>query len=279
MRYRLAIHHLDSGETETVLETERLIEAPNWHPDGDALIVNSEGRLYRVALAEPALAEIDTGFARACNNDHGISPDGRHIVISDSTRTEGSCIYILPSIGGPPRRVTQATPSYWHGWSPDGDTLAFTGKRDGVFDIFTIPAVGGDERRLTEGFEHTDGPDYTPDGQWIWFNGQRDGVMDLWRIRPDGSDLERMTDDDRANWFPHPSPDGAYVLYLAYAAGVEGHPRAQDVELRLMPCEGGEARCLRRLHGGQGTINVPCWAPAARRFAFVELTNPPWRQP
>jgi hypothetical protein len=36
-----------------------------------------------------------------------------------------------------------------------------------------------------------------------------------------------------------------------------------------MPAAGGEPRVLLGLLGGQGTINVPCWAPDGRRFAFV----------
>ena len=36
---------------------------------------------------------IDTGFARQCNNDHGISPDGKTIVISDKTEFGKSAIY------------------------------------------------------------------------------------------------------------------------------------------------------------------------------------------
>ena len=83
-----------------------------------------------------------------------------------------------------------------------------------------------------------------------------------------------MTDDANANWFPHPSPDGGAVLYLAYAPGVEGHPRDHDVELRLMPASGGGARTLVALFGGQGSINVPCWAPDGRRFAFVRYARP-----
>ena len=137
------------------------------------------------------------------------------------------------------------------------------------FDIYACAAEGGTETRLTDGFEHCDGPDYTPDGDWLWFNGQREGRMQLWRMRPDGGDPERMTDDERVNWFPHPSPDGRHVLYLAYENGVDGHPRDHDVELRLMPADGGKPRVLLALFGGQGTINVPCWAPDSRRFAFV----------
>lgn len=258
-----------TGRIRSVLATDDLIEAPNWTPDGKALIVNGNGLLFRVALDAPGLVRIDTGFAHKLNNDHGISPDGSLLVISDATEEGQSCIYTLPMSGGAPKRVTDKVPSYWHGWSPDGETLAYCAKRDGVFDIWTCPAGGGAETRITDGKGHSDGPDYTPDGAWIWFNSSRGGTMQLWRSRPDGTGTEQMTNDERVNWFPHPSPDGKSVLYLAYENGIEGHPRDKDVELRLMPAGGGEPRTLVALFGGQGTINVPCWAPDSSAFAFV----------
>jgi hypothetical protein len=89
---------------EDVLSTDRLIEAPNWMPDASALLVNGDGRMFRVPLDAPALVEIDTGHAVECNNDHGISPDGCRMVISDSTDTGESCIWVLPVAGGTPRR-------------------------------------------------------------------------------------------------------------------------------------------------------------------------------
>ena len=269
MKSTLCTFDITTRTSRTVLETDDHIEAPNWTPDGRALLVNGSGRLFRVALDTPALAEIDTGFAERLNNDHGISPDGSLLVISDRSRTEGSCIYTLPASGGTPKRVTKNIPSYWHGWSPDGATLTYTAKRGATFQIFTIPVGGGVERQITEGFDHCDGPDYSADGNWIWFNGERSGSVQLWRVRPDGSDLQQMTDDERVNWFPHPSPDGRCVVYLAYAAGTKGHPAEQEVELRLMPAEGGAPRILCALFGGQGTINVPSWAPDSRQFAYV----------
>jgi Tol biopolymer transport system component len=270
MRSELAIYDVTTGEVAGVLETARLIEAPNWAADGASLIVNGEGRLYRVALRRPAaLEEIDTGFAVNLNNDHGLSPDGSKLAISDHTETGRSCIYILPATGGRPRRVTANAPSYWHGWSPDGSTLAYCGERDGVFDVYTCAVEGGAETCLTSGEGHSDGPDYTPDGNWIWFNSSRSGTTQLWRMRRDGAGLRRMTDDERVNWFPHPSPDGRHVLYLAYETGIEGHPRDKNVELRLMPADGGRPRTILAFLGGQGTINVPCWSPDGNRFAFV----------
>jgi Tol biopolymer transport system component len=264
----LCVFDLDAGQAEVLLRHDGHIEAPNWHPDG-YLIVNGGGRLFRVSLTVPDLVPIETGFAVNCNNDHGISPDGKWLAISDKTQTSGSCIYTLPIGGGTPSRVTDQVPSYWHGWSPDGATLAYVGRRGGPFALYTCAVEGGEETCITTNFDHVDGPDYTPDGQWIWFNGERDGKVDLWRVRPDGTALEQMTYDAQVNWFPHPSPDGVHVLYLAYPAGTRGHPGGLDVTLCIMPVDGGQTRELCQLFGGQGTINVPCWAPDSRQFAFV----------
>ena len=269
MRSELCIYDLADDSVSVLLDHDGHIEAPNWHADG-YLIVNGNGRLFRVPLDAPVLAPIDTGFATACNNDHGISPDGRTLVISDSSRTESSCVYTLPIDGGTPKRVTAQTPSYWHGWSPDGETLAYVGKRgEGRFSLYTCAVGGGDETCVTDAFDHIDGPDYTPDGTWIWFNGERYGAVDLWRVHPDGSGLEQMTEDETVNWFPHPSPDGRCILYLAYPPGTKGHPAGLPVSLRLIPAGGGPVRVLCDFRGGQGTINVPCWAPDSRRFAFM----------
>ncbi|WP_420858507.1 TolB family protein [Marivivens marinus] len=264
----LCLFDLSEG-VSVLLAHDGHIEAPNWHPDG-YLIVNGGGRLFRVPLDAPALIPIDTGTAVRCNNDHGISPDGRTLVISDSSVTDGSCIYTLPIGGGTPARVTEQVPSWWHGWSPDGTRLTYVAARDGGPILpYTCALDGSDERLLVGGFDHVDGPDYTPDGNWIWFNGERDGQVDLWRVHPDGTGLERMTDGPTVDWFPHPSPDGRHVLLLAYPKGTKGHPANLDVALCLMPAAGGPGRELIRFTGGQGSINVPCWSPQSDRFAFV----------
>jgi len=175
----------------------------------------------------------------------------------------------VPIGGGAPKRVTEPAPSYWHGWSPDGRTLAYCAERNGEFDIYTIPIAGGDETRLTEAQGLDDGPDYSPDGRFIYFNSDRTGRMQIWRMKSEGSQQEQVTSDEWNNWFPHPSPDGKWLVFLSYAPEVTGHPENKDVMLRLMPTAGGEIQVLAKLFGGQGTINVPSWSPDSRRVAFV----------
>ena len=260
---------ISSKDRRVVFWTTNLIEAPNWSRDGAALFFNSKGRMYRITLTNGEPQAIDSGFATRCNNDHGLSPDGKTLVISDQSQERRSIIYTMPVVGGTPQRVTKLGPSYWHGWSPDGKTLAFCGERNGEFDIYAIPVEGGEETRLTTATGLDDGPDYSPDGQWIYFNSERGGMMQIWRMHADGSQQEQVTIDEFNNWFPHPSPDGKWLVFLSYDKDVKGHPENKDVTLRLMPLNGGKIEVLAKLFGGQGTINVPSWSPDSRRLAFV----------
>ena len=259
-----------STDRRVVAVVPRHIEAPNWTPDGSSLIFNGGGRLYRIPVTGGQPTEIDTDFAIRCNNDHGISPDGSTIVISDQSQApHQSIIYTLPVSGGVPSRITEGYPSYWHGWSPDGKTLAYCAQRDGHYGIFTIPVTGGKEVRLTTATNLDDGPDYSHDGHFIYFNSDRTGKMQIWRIDADGQNLIQITNDAFNNWFAHPSPDGKWLVILSYGADVAGHPADKDVQLRLMSLESGELNTIAKLFGGQGTINVPSWSPDSKQVAFV----------
>jgi WD40 repeat protein len=262
---------VETGERKTVYSARQHFEAPNWTTDGKTLVFNSNGLIYTIPVEGGKPQLLDTGEANKCNNDHGLSPDGKLLAVS-SQHTAGSksLIYVLPGTGGAPRLVTPKGPSYWHGWSPDGNTLAYCAERNGSFDIYTIPVQGGPEARLTDVPGLDDGPDYSPDGKYIFFNSERTGLMKIWRMNADGADQQQVTrDDEYADWFPHPSPDGKWLVFLSYDKTVQGHPANKDVVLRIMPLSGGKPRVLANLFGGQGTINVPSWSPDSKQVAFV----------
>ena len=275
---RLEILNVASGGRQIIYSRNDVFEAPNWTRDGRALIINSAGRLHHFDLAARTVTLIDTGDVVRNNNDHVLSFEGSTLAISSQSGDMGhSMVYTVPLQGGDPLKITPTGPSYLHGWSPDGKYLVFTGWRSGSFNIYRIPAEGGEETRLTNTPGLDDGPEYTPDGRYIYFNSVRSGRMQIWRMKPDGSGQEQLTDDEYNNWFPHISPDGKWVIFVTYLVGeVEpsDHPAAKRVYLRLMPLDGGEPNVVAYLYGGQGTMNVPSWSPDSTQVAFVSNTVP-----
>jgi len=276
VRSALEVVPVPPSDRKVAYFTPDHIEAPNWSPDGKFFIFNKNNLLYKMATnGEPE--QVNTGTLNHINNDHGISPDGTMLAISDQTVPGGSRVYVLPIGGGAPRFLTSNAPSYFHGWSPDGKTLAFCGQRrfevDGRnvdnFDIYTISVEGGQEKRLTTDPGKDDGPDYSPDGKFIYFNSARTGHMQVWRMNVDGSNQVQITHDETGDVFPHPSPDGRWIVFLSYPPGAQDHPANKDVILRLMPAAGGATRDLGKMFGGQGTINVNSWAPNSRAVAYV----------
>ncbi len=277
----LEVVEVGTGTRRILHRSDDPFEAPNWTRDGSALVYNTSGRgagrgrLVRFDLATGRETPIDTGAVTRNNNDHVISFDGTMLGISDSGSGQ-SAVYTVPIAGGAPRRITPLTPSYMHGWSPDGRTLVYTGQRDNEFDIYGMAADGsGTERRLTSAKGLDDGPEYTPDGKYIYFNSVRSGTMQIWRMKPDGTDPEQMTNDGWNNWFPHISPDGQSVAFISFPADVSpsDHPYYKHVLLRLMPAGGGAPRVIAYVYGGQGTLNVPSWAPDSTMLAFVSNTG------
>jgi TolB protein len=145
--------------------------------DGRWLIVNGDGRLWRVAAEGAAeLERIDVQGIPELNNDHVLAPDGEHIYLS----ANDGHVYRAPLAGGRAGRITNTDRPermhYLHGVSPDGELLSYIGLEpvgDGwSANVFVIAAVGGADRQLTQ------------------------------RMRSDGSDPQQLSFDERVNWFP-----------------------------------------------------------------------------
>ena len=169
----------------------------------------------------------------------------------------------------------------------DGKYLAYVHQHPGPnggpanYDIFRVPATGGEPDQLDSNPGYDDGPDYSPDGKWIYYNSDRTGCWEVWRIPEEGAGpndqkAQQITNDDVEDWFPHPSPDGKWLVFLTFAKGTKTHnDKLPGTQLRMMPMPGAhpekspKIEVLTTFFGGQGTINVNSWAPDSRRFAFV----------
>ena len=278
-RSTLCIFDTETGDIQKLHTFDKVIEAPNWMKDGDHLIFNSDGLIHRYTISEDKDEVVNTGFCTKCNNDHVLAFDNSGIAVSNFNEDFISHIYTIPFETGEPFQVTKGNEHSWlHGWSPDGETLAFCGFRKRgedqkmTVDIVTIPAKGGEEIRLTtEGFN--DGPEYSSDGKTIWFISTRSGLMQVWKMNADGSGQQQMTFEDQNNWFGHISPDGKKVVNIAYSKDgldPQQHLPNMHVSLWLMNADGSERRKILDFFGGQGSINVNSWAPDSKKFAFVQ---------
>ncbi|MBV9986651.1 MAG: PD40 domain-containing protein [Chitinophagaceae bacterium] len=270
----LEIMDIETGHRRIVHSAPNSLQAPNWTPDGKYLIYSEEGLLKRFEIATGQITTLNTGTAKANNNDHVLSFDGQWIGISNHMGPKRvSTIFVLPVTGADmPTQITLDTAhSYLHSWSPDGKTLLYTAQRKGDWDIYSIDIASRKETRLTDGVTLDDGPEYSPDGRYIYFNSVRTGTMKIWRMKPDGTGQEQITFDEYNDWFPHFSRDGKWIVYLSFPKDMDPstHPFYKKTYLRLIPAAGGVPKTIAYIFGGQGTINVPSWSPDGKMLAFI----------
>lgn len=265
-----------TGAAEVVFETtDVLLEAPNWAPDGEALLVNGDGVLWRLDLRSGALEQVRIAGLPPINNDHVLDPSRGLVYLS----ANDGHIYRAPLAGGAAVQVSSepGVHHFLHGISPDGSELAFVEiprdwSRAGRLAV--LPSAGGPTRHPEAGLGHLDGPEYSPDGTWIYFNTEhwasRPGHAQLARVPVAGGEPERLVASDTVDWFPHLSPDGLLASYVSFPPGTEGHPENLDVEVKVVRT-GDWSPTVHRwpVFGGQGTLNVNSWAPDSTRFAFV----------
>jgi len=155
---RMETMNVFDGVRKVIHESTGKFEAPNWMPDGKKLLFNEKGSIYTIPIEGGTPEKINTGSAGNINNDHGISFNGKMLAISHQRAGlpgGGSTVYVLPLTGGDPKLITKETPSYWHGWAPNGKEIAIVGQRGGskIYklsknEIFVSHlAVGGDTNR------------------------------------------------------------------------------------------------------------------------------------
>jgi TolB protein len=254
------------------------MQSANWAPDGKSIYAYEDGRIESIPYLTPEAGgtplPIDTGGLIGCSGNFGLSPDGRTLAVSCSETKDGPHqVYLLPAGGdGTPRKVTQgAIASYFHAWSPDSRSIAFTRGSAGKADLFTVPASGGTETRLTSDTVN-DGPDYTPDGKYIYFDSTRSGSSQIWRMQPDGSAAEQITDDYHVNSSPHVSRDGKTIAFLSQPAG--SGSGIGPAAIRIMATGDGLIRTLVDFQGDRGSFSMYGWGDT-NHLAFVSYQKLP----
>jgi Tol biopolymer transport system component len=123
------------------------------------------------------------------------SPDGRQIAWACET---GIALCVMSADGSNKRQAARALLGVHVqevAWSPDGETIVFSGTRgEGSVTLFRVPARGGEPTILSPDADKGSDPAWSPDGHWIAFNKDTALGSDLYLIRPDGTGLRRLTE-------------------------------------------------------------------------------------
>lgn len=190
-RTHIFVMDADGTNTRRITSSTHSDDHPTWSADGKEIVFAREGAIYRVPVVGGTAERVGRGPGSAANPAY--SPDGKEIAFD--YREPGSSIreiYVMNADGSGIRKVTQLQDvSGFATWSPDGTTIAFHSTAlGGHAEIYTVPARGGDEKRITSSDLDAIQPAYSPDGAKIAFS--RDGA--IWTT--ENGEEDELTDPD-----------------------------------------------------------------------------------
>jgi len=143
-------------------------------------------------------------------------------------------------------------------WSPDGRQLALTLSRDGISQLYVMPAAGGgNPRRLTTSNAIDTEAVYSPDGATIYFVSDRGGGPQIYKVPAAGGNAERVSFNGAYNISPAISPDGKLLAYITR--------QGNAFKLMLQELDGGAVRALSDTQDDES----PSFAPNGRLLVYA----------
>lgn len=291
-RTHFVIYDVEKKTTTTLFMIEGEWHAPNWTPDGNYIVSDMGGSLYRIPVSGASMGKpekIQVSQKMAATNDHALSWDGKQIGDTAITsmpakiRTPGdihNSLFLMNMDGSNAHEIHLG---WLHGWSPDGKYVVYTQWHGDNYDIYRIDTDGSGELPMTANKAQDDGPEYSADGKWVYFCSNRSGKWDGWRMPAGGAGpgdklAEKITNStDTQDWFPHISPDSKWLYTISYPMDHPDHTYIGDgMKIKLLrlksgvAAKGAELTTVRTFFGGQGSGNTGGWAPDSKKFAWTE---------
>src|SRR5262249_46183412 len=198
------------------------------------------------------------------------SPDGNQIAFSwNGENGDNDDIYVkLIGSVKPLRLTTNPAVDYCPTWSPDGRQIAFVRISDSEIAIYTVPALGGAERKLLSVGPKWDlaywGPtlDWSPDGKYIACAEIRPGhhLPNLFLFSPETGEKRSLTSPvaDLDHGDQVFSPDGRTVAFARTDASLSR-------DIYLVSVTGGEPKRLTFDNAGLSNL---AWTADGREIIF-----------
>jgi TolB protein len=256
---RLSLH--PSSPEPTVLRLTNNVAddtQPDISPDGRSIVFvtnrdGGKGQIY-VMDAEGRNPRNLTNNPDFGDDTPSWSPDGKRIAFQSKRRGGPSEIYVLNADSNHPTLLVAGARA---AWSPDGKFLAYEATADGHREVFVIPSVGGNARRLTSDQDYAGSPSWSPDGGRILFTVAVNHKLQLATMRRDGGDRVMLTSDASNNRLGVFSPDGRRIVFNSDRDGPDS--------LFLMDSDGA---LQRRITDGKFLDDEPSWSHDGRYIYF-----------
>jgi len=179
-----------------------------------------------------------------------LSPDGRHIAYFAHSVGPLGDLWVIPTGGGEPRRLTLEdarvrSPT----WTPDGRFVIYVSARGGTPNLWAVPFTGGEPRPVTIGAGEHGQPAVAPDGGRLLYTDRRTR-WSLMRTDPDTGVHQALLERRYSLYIPQVSPDGRHIAYFSEL------PSGNHVF--TVAIDGTD---VRQLTTGEGDLNIcPIWS-------------------
>jgi dipeptidyl aminopeptidase/acylaminoacyl peptidase len=289
------------GEAARVTSLSTGARAPQWRPDGKALLFVStvfpgalddeaNKKIAAERRARKYRARVYDGFPIR-NWDRWLEDTQTHVFVQSLEAAPGAGAKAkdllagtkLVSERGFSGRVSSGSDELDAVWSPDGASVIFvamTNRHTAAYSetnthLYQVPASGGEPRQLTTGKDSHTRPTFSPDGKTLYclVNPATDKVYNQDRLAsfawPAVGERRMLTANfDRAPSSFALTPDSRTIYLLAEEAGHE--------KLYSVPASGGEvAPVVETTLGAYTNLAIPAKASAPLLFANWEsAVNP-----
>ena len=245
---------------------------PRWSSDSSSLIYFSpssepdgEGKIWQV----PALGGTARPLVSSVSGADW-SHDGKHIAYLHPNQG-GLDLMIAETDGLNPRKVTALSSEYNYSdlrWSPDDQKIGFQRGRTFDYDVFYVPAAGGDVQPVTHDGNPLDGYAWLPDGSGVVYSSSRGDTvlylrtMNLWSVETGGRNLRQLTFGETS----YNSPD------VDRQGNIVASRTRMQFDIWRYPIDGSAEENVRR--GAQithqtGSVQTPSVSPGDSELVYL----------
>jgi len=177
--------------------------------NGLAQITTSGGETMAVSIPFPGVGLVD------------ISPSGSELLVIRASGTEPvGPLYVLPVVGGSPRRVGNQVASDAT-WTPDGQRITYS---HGL-DLYLANRAGGEPRKLVTVGGRASWLRWSPDGSVLRFTlfDPKNNSSSLWQVSAEGTQLQPLLPgwhDPPAECCGNWTSDGRYFVFESVRNGI-----------------------------------------------------------